>query len=67
MDRVTGIHFHRQDKAAIIEAVAEFERHPDLFERETIRKHALKFSAERFKTEVRDFVRDRWREHLASL
>ncbi len=67
VDRVTGIHFHRQDKAAIIEAVAEFERHPDLFERETIRKHALKFSAERFKTEVRDFVRDRWREHLASL
>lgn len=35
------------------------------FDAETIRAHSLRFSAERFRDEFKQYVQARWREHAA--
>lgn len=50
----TGVFFYTQEPEAIIAAVNEFEKMT--FNHKAIRQNALRFSKERFETEIKDFV-----------
>ncbi len=56
----TGIFFYYQTPEAIMEAVEQFEKME--FDPEYISRHARKFSAERFRKEISDFVALKSRE-----
>ncbi|TKC16991.1 glycosyltransferase family 4 protein [Robertmurraya kyonggiensis] len=55
-DIPTGLFFAEQTEESIIEAVQKFEQNQHNFVPIEIRKHALKFSPERFKEELKSFV-----------
>ncbi|KKL24883.1 hypothetical protein LCGC14_2410880 [marine sediment metagenome] len=57
----TGIFFNEQTIESIIEAVERFERKE--FDLPFIRKHAEKFSEERFKTEFNGYVNEKVKEY----
>ena len=40
----TGVFFYEQHHGALVEAIQDFERHPDYFSAVAIREHALQFS-----------------------
>lgn len=56
----TGLFFPKQSVEALIETVEQFERLS--FDPATIRANAEKFSVERFKQELSDFVTQKWQE-----
>lgn len=60
IDGVTGVFFFDQDYAAIIDAVIRFK--PEQFSPEIIRNYALKFSADRFKKEILNYVKTSWQD-----
>jgi glycosyltransferase involved in cell wall biosynthesis len=55
-DRPTGVFFEQQTSDAIIAAVDRFERNLDAFSAEQCRANALRFSRERFRTEIAEFI-----------
>lgn len=55
-DTPTGLFFAEQTEESIIEAVQKFEQNLLNFVPMKIRQHALKFSPERFKEELKSFV-----------
>ncbi len=55
IDEITGIFFEEQTVASIREAVMRFEE-IEIWDRKTIRTHALQFSSGRFREEYRSFV-----------
>ncbi|NGX50092.1 MAG: hypothetical protein K940chlam5_01704, partial [Candidatus Anoxychlamydiales bacterium] len=57
----TGIFFNEQTIESIIEAVERFERKE--FDLKFIRKHAEKFSEDRFKTEFNGYVNEKVKEY----
>jgi len=61
IDNRTGVLFEDQTKEALIEAVNKFESLPK-FDPLVIRKHAEKFSNERFRDEFKAFVDARYNE-----
>ena len=63
VDRVTGLLFHEQTAAAIEHAVHDFEAIEASFDPQVIRTNALRFSAARFREEIRRYVDARWAEH----
>ncbi|MBI2644692.1 glycosyltransferase [Candidatus Uhrbacteria bacterium] len=60
VDKVTGVFFFDQDYAALIDAVIRFK--PDQFSPQIIRNYALKFSADRFKKEILQYVNRSWQD-----
>jgi len=52
----TGVFFERQDVESLKEAVYKFEQDIERFDKDYIRSHAEKFSAERFRMEFKDFL-----------
>lgn len=60
VDNLTGVFFNRQDAAAIEEAVTGFEKRT--FDPFAVREHALKFSANRFEKEIKEYVDKKWAE-----
>jgi len=52
----TGIFFDEQSKGAVVEAVTRFEGIAGDFDPREIRKHAERFSIERFRSEFRAFI-----------
>ncbi|MCD8213654.1 MAG: glycosyltransferase family 4 protein [Campylobacter sp.] len=56
IDMVTGIHFAEQNLSGLLNAINKFEKNIDIFEPANIRKNALKFSKERFETEIKNFI-----------
>jgi glycosyltransferase involved in cell wall biosynthesis len=52
----TGIFFDEQNAASLIAAVRLFERNRKRFDPGLIRSHALKFSRERFKREIAEYI-----------
>lgn len=52
----TGVFFEKQDVESLKEAVFKFEKDIDKFNKDYIRSHAEKFSAERFRKEFNDFI-----------
>jgi len=61
IDDKTGIFFNEQSIESIIKAIEIFEKKE--FDLQFIRKHAEKFSEDRFKKEYNDFVREKIKEH----
>jgi len=52
----TDVHFAAQTSSAIHEAVTWFEQNQNLFDPTFIRRHAEKFSRQRFEREMKEFV-----------
>ncbi len=58
----TGIFFNEQTPTALINAIKRFETSSDKFDPNKIRRNAERFSTERFKKELKDFVDRKVRE-----
>lgn len=54
-DGVSGYLFPEQDEASLIDAVNRFEQHP-LTDHKAIRENSLRFSDERFRREMKEYV-----------
>ena len=67
VDRVTGLLFHEQSSSAIQRVVRDFESIEDSFDPQIIRENALRFSTERFRSEFKQYVYARWREHKKNI
>lgn len=63
IDKKTGLFFYKQDENSIIDAVDRFEALSLNYHE--IREHSLKFSKERFETEIRSFVKSKYEEFRA--
>jgi glycosyltransferase involved in cell wall biosynthesis len=59
----TGLFFYEQSVDAIIDAVNRFEKKS--FDYKKIRDHAERFSEERFKKEIKEYVLDKYNNHKA--
>ena len=55
---ITGIFFEQQNIASLLNAVKYFEKNYAIFDKETIRQNAQKFSVERFEKEFRETVEE---------
>lgn len=60
-DRATGVFLFEQSVNAFEHAVRQFEEWEELFRPDVIRTNAERFSRERFKREVEQFVEDKYR------
>ncbi len=58
-DRATGIFFENQDKESIKIAVEKFLKNRDKFRSESLLSNARRFSKERFKKEIKEFVEEK--------
>ena len=56
----TGLFFDEQSIEAVIEAVSKFEATAHHFDARVIRKHATRFSEEKFRENFRDFVNQKF-------
>jgi glycosyltransferase involved in cell wall biosynthesis len=63
----TGMFFDRQEPEAIAETIRQFEARLDRFDPAEIRQHALKFSADRFRREFKQFVDRAIHAHLVEI
>jgi len=59
----TGIFFSEPNAESLVAAVELFQRIREGFEPAKIRRHACKFSRERFKTQISDYIAAHIREH----
>lgn len=57
----TGIFFEHQEVGDIVKAVNQFEQQQHDFEPTACRNNALRFSVDRFKKEIDEYVSDKWR------
>lgn len=62
IDGETGIHFHEQTVEALMDAVGKLERGEVVFDPKVLRCHAEKFSKERFKQQIQQFIDERLKE-----
>ncbi|CAI1536162.1 glycosyltransferase family 4 protein [Serratia proteamaculans] len=56
----TGMFFKQQTVTSLVDAVMLFESISDEFIPQDCRTHALKFSADRFRRELSEYVNDKW-------
>lgn len=56
IDGKTGIHFHEQTVEGLMDAVGKLERGDVEFDPKELRTHAEKFSKERFKQQMQEFI-----------
>ncbi|MBI4428856.1 MAG: glycosyltransferase, partial [Ignavibacteriales bacterium] len=61
-NKQTGVFFHEQTAEALIEAVRNSEK--KRFNPSVIRKHAEKFSRERFKSKLKAYIEEKVRQHF---
>ncbi|MDL2292417.1 glycosyltransferase [Acholeplasma sp. OttesenSCG-928-E16] len=61
VENETGIFFNEQTAESLMDAIKRFETMS--FDKEKIRKHALKFSDKRFKEEIKTYVLKKYQEH----
>lgn len=60
-DGETGIFFNEQTVDSLIGAINRF--HPEKFDAQTIRAHAMKFDKEKFKKKIKDFVEKSYHDY----
>lgn len=65
-DRPTGVFFAEQTVSSICEAVINFEENGDRILLKNCRENALRFSTDRFQSELLDFVKQAWTHHRAT-
>lgn len=58
IDGLTGVYFHEQTVAGLIDAVHRFESLEESFDPAQIRAHAEQFSASQFRARITSFVQD---------
>ncbi len=63
----TGIYFNEQNVESIVEAVTKFEDQIDRFDPINCRVNAERFSVERFRNEIYDFVKEKYKEHQLNI
>ena len=56
----TGLFFNKQDVSSVVDAVSKFDNLIDKVEPIDCRHNAVKFSRERFQTEMKSYVEDKW-------
>ena len=61
----TGLFFDEQSIAAVVEAVSKFEATAHHFDARVIRKHATRFSEEKFRENFRDFVNQKFDQRVS--
>jgi hypothetical protein len=61
----TGVLLDDSTDTALADGVAFVERHPTLFERERLRRHAERWSRHRFRQTLKALVLDAWCGHVA--
>ncbi|MDE1166980.1 MAG: glycosyltransferase family 4 protein [Pseudomonas sp.] len=66
-EQPTGVFYHEQTPAALINAVHEFENEAHRITAQACRENAERFSEKRFEREMRQFVEARWNEAHAPL
>lgn len=66
VEKATGVFFYNQDVKSIIDSVNFLEQHSDEIILSDCRLNALKFSEQRFKEEIKEYVMNRHAEFLAS-
>jgi len=52
----TGVYFNKQSPGSIVEAVNLFEKNSEKYDHAEIAKHASRFSTQRFKTEIFNYL-----------
>ncbi|WP_336222228.1 glycosyltransferase family 4 protein [Citrobacter amalonaticus] len=62
--QATGLFFDRQDVASVVEAVERFEQIGHLIKPEDCRINACRFSSERFRTELAEYIHSKWQEFM---
>jgi glycosyltransferase involved in cell wall biosynthesis len=67
VDGLTGILFNEQNVEALTGAVKRFESIAPQFDATAVRRHAVQFSATRFRSEFSDFVSDAVARHRSRL
>ena len=60
--RPTGVFFYQQTVAALNDAITRFEASSSGIAAADCRENALRFSADRFRTELSDFVSEHWQQ-----
>jgi len=60
VDKPTGLFFDKQDITSLIDAISEFELKSDMFTPENCRENALRFSVDRFRYEIENYVNMKW-------
>lgn len=60
VDKPTGLFFDKQDVTSLIDAISEFELKSDIFTPENCRENALRFSVDRFRYEIENYVNMKW-------
>lgn len=65
VDNSTGMFFKEQTTDSLIEAIQHFEANQNLFDPFVIRRHAERFSENRFKDEIESFVNQKYQEFNA--
>ncbi|MFB9078107.1 glycosyltransferase [Flavobacterium procerum] len=65
IENKTGVFFKEQTAEKIKEAILDFETRD--FDPSKIREHAVLFSKQRFEKEIKEFVEEKFKEHLKSL
>jgi len=68
IERETGLLFEGDTVDSLSEKLIEFDQmiKSKKFDHEKIKTHAQKYSKERFKSELENFVREKWEEHKKS-
>lgn len=67
IENETGLFFEEQTTASIIDAVARFEKMEQNFDQKNIRENALRFSAERFRSEFLELTEETLRQKALEL
>ncbi|MEQ3478795.1 glycosyltransferase family 4 protein [Klebsiella variicola] len=60
VNKATGVFFYKQEIKSLVNAVQEFEKNIDVFNPQHCRENAIRFSEERFKQEITQFVDQKW-------
>ncbi|TLV06860.1 glycosyltransferase family 4 protein [Klebsiella indica] len=64
VDNPTGLFFYKQDVSSIIEAINKFELVKEYILPQDCRNNAEKFSSERFRKEISNYVESKWNSFL---
>ncbi|WND11829.1 glycosyltransferase family 4 protein [Klebsiella pasteurii] len=60
VDKPTGLFFEKQEVTSLIDAISEFDLKSDMFTPENCRENALRFSVDRFRYEIENYVNMKW-------
>lgn len=60
VDKPTGLFFDKQEVTPLIDAISEFDLKSDMFTPENCRENALRFSVDRFRYEIENYVNMKW-------